>query len=79
MVGYGDLQAVVVLEERQLRVLSTNPQAAGREKLDLEWVFEPSKPTHSETLHPIRPHPHSFHLVPLPVSLWGHFHSNHPP
>ena len=41
MVGYRDLQADVVLEERQLRVLSTNPQAAGNWVLILaEQVFD---------------------------------------
>lgn len=47
---------------RRSWVLYSDPQAGGREptgRLDLVWTFETSKPTHSNTLTPTRPH----HLI----------------
>lgn len=43
--------------ETELRVLHLDPQAAGRETLDLAWTLETSKPTHGDVLPPRRPHP----------------------
>lgn len=53
--NHAGMQADTVLE-KELTVLHLDPQTARRGTLGLAWLFETSKPTHSDILSPQTPY-----------------------
>jgi hypothetical protein len=52
-----DMQADMVLRKELKSSTSGSVGSRKRESRDLEWTSETSKPTFSDTLPPVRPHP----------------------
>lgn len=76
---HGSLKVYMVLE-KELSALHLDPQASRREwkTLGMTWASEISKPTPSDVfpwiMAPTRP---PLTILPIFMSLWSHFHSNH--